>query len=223
MLTLVSASVPAHAASTITLTTDQPSYTGAQTIKMSGTVSPAPGPNTGVVIQTKNPNGMIIDIDEVTPDAASGKYSYTLYPAGSANWVDGTYVVNATWGDSNGNVAFVTAGFHYTGAVTTTTTSTTSTTTTTTSTTTSTTSTTTTTTTSTTTSTTTLPPTSTTTTSTSTTSTTTTTSSTFTVSTSTTPEFPSSVLAAVALALLSVVAVLSRRVQRAQIGSPRSP
>ncbi|MDA4118554.1 MAG: hypothetical protein OK455_09450 [Thaumarchaeota archaeon] len=196
---------PAHAATTYTLTvqTDKTSYSGAQPIMITGTISPPPGPNTGVIITVRNPTGSMADINEVIPGPANGSFSDISVPGGSASWVSGMYTINATWG-GGGTSASNVATFVYlpTAASTTTTSTSTTTTTTTTSTTTSS---------STTTSTSTSSSASTSTSSSTTTSTTSTTSSTSTSTSSTVPEFPSSVLAALALIGMATVAVFSRR------------
>jgi len=179
---LAQAFTPVHAAATytITLQTDAPSYSGAQPIKITGVISPAPGPNTGVIITVKNPSGTVADINEVFPNPSDGTFSDTSVPGGNAAWTAGTFTVNATWGGGSATASKV-ATFVYSPTATSTTSSTTSTTTTTTS-----------------------------------TSTTTSISTTAvpitTTTTSTAPEFPSSVLAIVALAGMVLVALLSKRV-----------
>ncbi len=181
--------IPAHAATTYTVTvqTDQASYTGTQPVKITGTVSPAPGPNTGVVITIKNQTGAVADIDEVIPSATNGSFSYTSIPGGNPAWGNGTFSVNATWG-GNGATASDVATFTYSPAATSTTSSSSSTSSSTTSSTSS-----------------------------STTSTTSTTNSTSTTSSSTTttssvPEFPSSVLAVLGLIGMAAVGILSKRI-----------
>ncbi len=55
--------IPALAATTYTMTlqTDQIAYSGAQPITITGTISPAPGPNTGVIVTIKNSVGSVAD------------------------------------------------------------------------------------------------------------------------------------------------------------------
>ncbi len=179
-LLLAQAFAPAHAATvyTMTLQTDAPSYSGAQPITITGVVSPAPGPNTGVIITIKNSVGSVADINEVFPGATNGSFTDVSVPGGNPAWTTGTFSVNATWG-GGGATASKVVTFAYSATATTTTTST-----------------------------------STTTSATSSTSTSTTTSSTATTTTTTTsstvPEFPSSVLALVALIGMAVVAYLSK-------------
>lgn len=201
---------PAFAQGTyaMTLQTNSSSYSGTQPIVITGTISPAPGPNTGVVITITNSAGSLADIAEENPDASTGAFSYTSYPGGNAAWTTGTFTVNATWG-GDGTATSEVVTFTYTAAATSTTSTSTSTLTTTTS--------------STSTSKSTTSSASSTTTSTS--STTSTTSSSSTQSTSSTalvttstsktvPEFPSGALAAIALVVMAFVAIASRRVIR---------
>ena len=188
--------VPAYATTyTMTLHTDASSYSGSQPIHITGSVSPAPGPNTGVIITIKNSANGLADVTEVAPSSTTGSFNYTSVPGGSAAWITGSYSVNATWG-GDGATASQVVTFSYTATTTTSTTSTTTTTTSSTSSTTSATSTTSTTS------------------ATTTTSQTSTTSSTSTTTSSTVPEFPSGALALLALAGLAFAAAMSRRLAR---------
>jgi trimeric autotransporter adhesin len=83
----------AFAATTVTVATNSNSYNGVQTVSVTGTVTPAPGPSTNVVITTRGPSG-VVDINSVPVN--SGAYSYAFVTGGSTNWVQGTYTVNAT-------------------------------------------------------------------------------------------------------------------------------
>lgn len=114
----------------ITVETDQPSYTGAQTITITGTVTPAPGPNTAVILSTKNSNGTVVDYQNDPVNSATGAYTGVIVAGGTVNWIAGTYIVNATWG-GDGASAIGTTTFLYAPTVTTTSSTTTSSTTTT--------------------------------------------------------------------------------------------
>jgi len=175
----------------MTLQTDMATYSGAQPIKITGVISPAPGPNTGVIITIRNAAGSVADINEVFPNPSDGSFTDTSVPGGNAAWTTGTFTVNATWGGASAT-ASKTATFYYSpsAATTTTTSSATTTSSTKVATTTSTTST-----------------------------TSTTTSTTATVTTSTAPEFPSGVLAIVVLVGMALVALLSKRVVLKPAGS----
>jgi hypothetical protein len=123
--------IPVYAAATysMTLQTDMPSYSGAQPIIITGVISPAPGPNTGVIITIKNAAGTVADINEVIPNSSDGTFSDKSVPGGSAAWTAGTFTVNATWGGGSATASKTTT-FVYspTPGSTTTTSSTTSTT-----------------------------------------------------------------------------------------------
>jgi len=120
---------------TITVSTDVKSYVSGQQIKVSGTVSPAPGPSTAVGVRIFGPGGShpLVAVGDAPVGSTTGDYNYTFVAGGSSQWTTGTYTVNATWG-AYPPAIFHTTTFNYT-ASTTTTTSTTSTTTSTTSTT----------------------------------------------------------------------------------------
>jgi hypothetical protein len=107
-------------AATITVSTDRTSYSGSATITVSGTVTPAPSTDTAAVITTKNPNGAQVDIGTASVSTSNGAYSYSFVAGGTANWIAGTYTVNATWG-SGTNTAKATTTFTYTAGATTTT------------------------------------------------------------------------------------------------------
>ena len=108
---------------TITVATDMPSYVTGQTIKVTGTVSPAPGPSTAVFVKVLNPAGKVVTVGDSPVGATTGAYNFTLVAGGTADWTTGTYKVNATWGAYPPTI-FHTATFAYTASVTTTTTST---------------------------------------------------------------------------------------------------
>jgi hypothetical protein len=110
----------------LTVGTDSGSYIGSSTIHITGQVSPAPGPNTGVAIRIFNPSKVLVTADEVHVNGTTGSYSDAIVAGGSSGWVAGNYVVNATWG-AYGPVVFSTASFAWSvSGTTTTTTSTTS-------------------------------------------------------------------------------------------------
>ena len=91
------------AGETVTATTNAGSYSGQATIQVSGTVTPAPAAsNTAVVITTKGPQG-VVDTGTAIVASGTGAYQYTFVSGGSANWVNGNYVVNATYGGPGGS------------------------------------------------------------------------------------------------------------------------
>lgn len=98
---------PALAASyTLTVQTNSPSYSGSQHIMINGTVSPSPGPNIAVVLTTKNPDGTAVDVQEDQVNPSTGAYNGSIVAGGTANWISGEYVVNATWGNNSGSTTF---------------------------------------------------------------------------------------------------------------------
>jgi hypothetical protein len=98
---------------TVTVQTDMSSYTGPRaTVTVSGIVSPAPGPNTNVIVTTKGPSGAIVDINSVPANATTGAYTYAFVTGGTGNWTTGAYTVNATWGGPGGMASSITT-FNY--------------------------------------------------------------------------------------------------------------
>src|SRR2546426_11305666 len=90
----------ARAATTVSVMTDKPSYSGSDTIMITGTITPAPPPNaTSAFVTVMNPNGKV-----VAPSPAqvgnNGKFHYTFGAGGTSNWISGTYTVNASWSGS---------------------------------------------------------------------------------------------------------------------------
>jgi hypothetical protein len=121
---LALALVPAAAVSyTMSVQTEKASYTNLETIRITGAVSPTPGPNNGVFITVKNSNGELVDIASVEVDATYGSFSHNTVAGGTSSWIDGRYTVNASWGGS-GNLMYRTTTFLYSYGITTTTTST---------------------------------------------------------------------------------------------------
>src|SRR2546425_8211317 len=119
----------ARAATTVSVTTDKPSYYASDTIMITGTITPAPQPNTtSAFVTVMNPNGKV-----VAPSPAqvgnNGKFHYTFGAGGTTNWISGTYTVNASWsGSANMKPIWNTATFTYAPVTTSPTTSTTTTT-----------------------------------------------------------------------------------------------
>jgi len=111
---MVLAPVVAFAAGeTVTVATNATSYSGASTIQVTGTVTPAPtSTNTAVVVTTKGPAG-VVDTGTVPVATGTGAYAYTFVAGGSPMWTSGTYVVNATYGGPGGTGS-ATASFAYT-------------------------------------------------------------------------------------------------------------
>ena len=121
-LLFASQAVSAQSSYYVTVVTDKSSYVAGQTIAISGSVHPAPGPSTAVFLRVVNPSGSTVAVGDAPVDAATGDYTFSLAAGGTSAWVTGTYTVNATWGAYPPTV-YGTTVFTYTAAVATTTTS----------------------------------------------------------------------------------------------------
>jgi len=111
---------------TLTVHTNANSYAGESSVTINGQVSPAPGPNTSVLLRVYNPN-MLLTTAAVAPvNGTTGDYSSSFIAGGSSAWIDGTYSVNATWG-AYGPVIFKITTFKWASSATSTSTSATST------------------------------------------------------------------------------------------------
>lgn len=115
VLFALGAFTPALAATyTVTVRTDAGTYSGNAQILVSGTVSPAPGTQTAVVVTVLNPNNSTVDIGEYAVNPTTGAYNGTTVAGGpmtcggSPCWVAGTYAVNATWGGPSGTATAMT-------------------------------------------------------------------------------------------------------------------
>jgi hypothetical protein len=103
----------AYAATTVSVSTDKPSYKGSDSIAVSGTVTPAPGAGTAVYIKVANPSGTAVFVDSVSVNGATGAFSDSLVAGGNANWVTGTYTVTATWGSTPSTAVSGSTTFSY--------------------------------------------------------------------------------------------------------------
>src|SRR3989475_13107545 len=92
----------ARAATTVSVVTDKPSYYASDTIMITGTITPAPQPNTtSAFVTVMNPNGKV-----VAPSPANvgnnGAFHYTFGAGGATNLINGTYTVNCSLSGSRG-------------------------------------------------------------------------------------------------------------------------
>lgn len=115
---------------TVTVQTDSPSYVGSAAVLVTGQVSPAPGPSTAVFVRVFGPSGALATAAQAEVNGTTGAYSLSFVAGGSSAWIDGNYLVNATWG-AYGPLVFATTTFSWSSTATTTSTTTTSSTTTT--------------------------------------------------------------------------------------------
>ena len=63
---------------TLKVTAASQSYSGTQTVKITGSVSPAPGPSTAVALKLINPAGTVLGVWEAPVNGTSGLFSYSL-------------------------------------------------------------------------------------------------------------------------------------------------
>ncbi len=119
LFALASIATPALGASYgVTVQTDHASYTGIAQITISGMVSPAPGPNTAVVVVVSNPDHATVDIESDPVNPTTGSFSQVTVAGGGIScggshcWIAGAYLVNATWGGP-GVSLIATATFAY--------------------------------------------------------------------------------------------------------------
>ena len=98
----------AFAATTLTVSPSQGTYSGSATITLSGTVTPTPTVPSSVVITVKSPSGATVRVSSNPVSTTSGAYSDT-WVGGGLMTVSGTYTVNATWGASGSTATAVTS------------------------------------------------------------------------------------------------------------------
>ena len=125
MLVLGTGVATAQTTRTLTVSTDSASYSASQTIRITGSLSPAPGPSTAVTLKLINPSGTVLAVWEAEVGATSGLFNHTLVAGGTSGWTEGTYTVNATWGAYPPQI-YANTTFAYSPIFTTTTTTTTS-------------------------------------------------------------------------------------------------
>lgn len=103
---------------TVTAQSDAPSYVATARITISGTVSPAPGPNTAVIVVISDPIGIAVDIQDDPVDGSTGTFSQVTVAGGGTScgggscWTAGRYFVNVTWGGRGASAVAVTT-FEY--------------------------------------------------------------------------------------------------------------
>lgn len=106
----------------VTVQTNSASYVGQAPVSVSGQVYPAPGPHTAVYIRVFNPNHVLVTALEASVNGTTGLYSGSFVTGGSSSWIDGDYVVNATWG-AYGSPTYGLSTFSWSSSATTSTTS----------------------------------------------------------------------------------------------------
>lgn len=82
----------------VNVKTDSGSYTGAQAVKVTGSVTPAPGTGTAALVRVLNPAGSAVVVGDAPVNGTSGAYEFDFVTGGTSAWTAGTYTVNVTWG-----------------------------------------------------------------------------------------------------------------------------
>jgi len=93
-------------AHTIDLQATQLLYYGGSPITFFGTIYPPPSATQGIVIATRNPNNLVVDIGQAQTSGGTGSFSYVIGATGTLNWIPGAYSVSATSGSRNVSTIF---------------------------------------------------------------------------------------------------------------------
>jgi len=97
----------ASAAGSISVHTDAASYSGSQTITISGTANPAPGSGYSALVTVTNPAAQTVFQLPTPIDPTAGTFSLSFAAGGTAAWTTGTYSVSAsTQGYTSGVTTF---------------------------------------------------------------------------------------------------------------------
>jgi len=97
----------AFAASTLTVTTDKTTYAVGATIKVSGTVTPAPGlSGTNVAVSIVTPSGSTADANQFTVNSATGAYNGTFVTGGPTYTPQGMYTIKAVYNGATASGTF---------------------------------------------------------------------------------------------------------------------
>lgn len=103
------------AAYTLALQTDKQNYSAADTLHLTGNITPPPGPGTSVLVSVANPNKNKVYVLPSTVDGTTGSFSQNVVLGGTSSWIDGKYVINATWAPSlSSPIYFAVVSFNYT-------------------------------------------------------------------------------------------------------------
>jgi predicted secreted protein with PEFG-CTERM motif len=92
---------PALGQSSVEVTTDKASYSGGETIQVTGEVAQLLG-GYAIGLQVIAPNGNIVAIDQLTV-GADKKFSTTVAAGGGLMKVEGTYTITVQYGDNENN------------------------------------------------------------------------------------------------------------------------
>ncbi|MFI5420639.1 MAG: hypothetical protein ACHQ1H_06695, partial [Nitrososphaerales archaeon] len=96
-----------YSSGSITISIDRSSYTGTETIIVSGTVSPAPGASgTFVAVSITSPSGGTVDANQFVVGSSTGKYNGTFRTGGPSYSVSGTYTISANYNGATASILF---------------------------------------------------------------------------------------------------------------------
>jgi hypothetical protein len=95
------------AAGSVTLTLDKTTYVNGNTIKVSGTVTPAPTTSgTSVAVTISGPTGGTIDANQFVVSTSTGNYNGTFVAGGPLYTKNGTYTITATYNGATASQLF---------------------------------------------------------------------------------------------------------------------
>ena len=92
--------------STMDLQATQLLYYGGSPVTLFGTINPPPTSTQGVVMMTRNPQGVVVDVGQAQVSSSTGSYSYVIGAGGSTNWQQGEYSVTASTGSKAATTVF---------------------------------------------------------------------------------------------------------------------
>jgi hypothetical protein len=81
-------------------------YYGGSAVTLFGTIAPPPSSSQGVVMMTRNPQGVVVDVGQAQVSSSTGSFSYVIGAGGTFNWQQGQYAVTATSGSRTATTAF---------------------------------------------------------------------------------------------------------------------
>lgn len=97
------------AGATVLVSPDHSSYAASPgtRIAISGTVLPAPGVSgTNATVSITNPNGIQLTLNSDPVNAKTGAFNNLVITGSGATWINGTYVIMATWSASANSQAY---------------------------------------------------------------------------------------------------------------------
>jgi len=106
-LVLVLLVAPAFAATyTVTVATDQGSYSGTEPVHVTGSVSPSPGASQAVSFTVTNPSGQSYPIPPANINPTTGGFTTVFNTGGPYYTMSGTYTLTAQFNGTYGSTTF---------------------------------------------------------------------------------------------------------------------